>query len=75
MGRRIVQYGHFSDKEVWRFILMRTFELFSAKTLNFSKFIVCMYGQRGRRLNQCGHFASRGSIFCNFVQACFMDGR
>jgi len=43
-----------------------------AKTSDFSKFKVSPHGQRG--LSQCGHFADKEeSIFCDFVQASFMD--
>jgi len=51
---------------------MRTSALFSAKTSNFSKFMVSPHkqGEMGGwgGLNQCGHFTDKGeSIFRDFV--------
>jgi len=37
---------------------MRTSALFDAKTSDFSKFVICPYGQGG--LSQCEHFADKG---------------
>jgi len=39
---------------------MRKFALFGAKSLGFSKFMVCPRGQEGRGLNQCEHFTDKG---------------
>jgi len=38
---------------------MLTSALSGAKTLDFSKFIVCPHGQGGEGLSQCGHFADK----------------
>jgi len=50
---------------------IRTSDLFSAKRLDFSKFMVCTHGQG--ELIQCGHFADKGegSIFYDFVLTSF----
>jgi len=55
---------------------MQTSALFSAKTSDFSKFMVCPHGQGGGGLSQCGHFSDkeRRSIFRDFVRASFTDG-
>jgi len=54
---------------------MRTFALFGAKTSDFSKILVCLHGQGGRGLSQCGQGGGREeSIFHNFVRTSFMDG-
>jgi len=49
--------------------------LFSAKTSDFSKFMVCPH--RKGELKQCGHFSDKGegglSIFHKFVRPSFMD--
>jgi len=53
---------------------MWTSALFGAKTLDFSKFMVCPHGHGGGGLSQCGHFADKdGSIFREFVRTSFMN--
>jgi len=53
---------------------IRTSALFGAKTLDFLN--LCLHGQGGRRLSQCGHFSVKGegSIFRDFMRASF-NGR
>jgi len=38
---------------------MQASALFDAKTLDFSKLMVCLHGQRERGLSQCGHFGDK----------------
>jgi len=58
MGKRgFVQCGHFADKEDSSDADVHTF---GAKTLNFSKFIVCPHGQSGMGVSQCRHFTDKG---------------
>jgi len=39
---------------------MRTSAFFVHKTSEFSKFMMCLYGQReGERLSRCGHFMDK----------------
>jgi len=52
---------------------MWTSALFGAKTLDFSKFMVCPFEQR--RSSHCGHFSDKGGgvQFLDFVRTSFMD--
>jgi len=58
--------GGFSDADV------RTLW---CKKLGFSKFVVCLHGQGGGGLSQCGHFADKGGGDRDFLRASFMDAQ
>jgi len=72
-GRRgFVQCGHFSDKGA---LQMWTSELFGAKILEFSKFMVCPHGQVGGVEPVWIFFGQRGEEvnFSRFFAASFME--
>jgi len=48
---------------------LQTSALFGAKTSDFSKFMVCPYGQEGAGLSQCGHFTNTEGEEVSFVFA------
>jgi len=67
--------GDLSSADIFRtrgrgVLQMRTSALFWAKTSDFSKFIVCPHGQRGREVEPVRTFFGQGGREINFLRFC-----